>query len=140
MGRVLTDDVQEAVRGACLAVERAVWHRAVEGFVIQAGGYALSENLQVKDGHVLNPRFSTYLIPGIGDIPGRVESVILEEADPLGPWGVRGMAEMPYLPLAPAVAAALYDATGVWFDEIPLVPYRVVAKLRKYGAGLIESK
>ena len=98
--------------------------------MIQAGGYALSENLQVQNGHILNPRFSTYLIPGIGDIPGRVESVILEEADPLGPWGVRGMAEMPYLPLAPAITAALHDATGVWFHHLPLMPFHLTEKLK----------
>jgi CO/xanthine dehydrogenase Mo-binding subunit len=40
------------------------------------------------------------------------------------------MAEMPYLPLAPAIVAAIHDATGVWFDEIPLLPFRVVEKLR----------
>jgi CO/xanthine dehydrogenase Mo-binding subunit len=43
------------------------------------------------------------------------------------------MAEMPFLPLAPAIIAALHNATGVWFAEIPLMPYKVVAKLREYG-------
>ena len=51
--------------------------------------------------------------------------------DPLGPWGARGMAEMPFMPLAPAVVAALHDATGVWFDEIPLLPWRVVEGLKE---------
>jgi CO/xanthine dehydrogenase Mo-binding subunit len=111
-------------------INRQLIEGQVEGAVIQAGGYALSENLQVQDGHILNPRLSTYLIPGVGDIPGRVESVILEEADPLGPWGVRGMAEMPYLPLAPAITAALHDATGVWFDRLPLIPATIVDGLR----------
>ena len=50
----------------------------------------------------------------------------------IGPWGARGMAEMPFLPLAPAVVAAVHDATGIWFDEIPLTPYRVVEILRKH--------
>ena len=55
--------------------------------------------------------------------------------DPIGPWGARGMAEMPFLPLAPAIVTAVYDATGVWFDEIPLTPYKVVKKLREHGIG-----
>lgn len=101
----------------------------IEGAIIQAHGYSLTENLQLRDGHILNPRFSTYLIPGIKDVPHKVESVILEEPDPLGPWGARGMAEMPLIPLAPAITAALYDATGVWFDQIPLTPTRVAEKL-----------
>lgn len=101
----------------------------VEGAVIQAHGYVLSENLQVVGGRVVNPRFSGYLIPGIGDVPDRVRSVLLEVPDPRGPFGVRGMAEMPLMPYAPAVTAALHDATGVWFDEFPLTPGRVRAAL-----------
>ena len=107
----------------------------VEGAVVQAAGYALMENLQLKDGHILNPYFSQYLIPGISDIPAQVDSVIMEIPDPLGPWGVRGMAEMPFITLAPAVVAAVHDATGVWFDAIPLTPDRVVASLREHGVG-----
>ncbi len=107
----------------------------VEGAVIQAHGYALSENLVVADGRILNPRFSGYLIPGIGDIPEQVRSVLLEVPDPRGPFGVRGMAEMPLMPYAPAVVAALHDATGVWFDEFPLTPSRVRAKLREALVG-----
>ncbi|MDG2262421.1 MAG: molybdopterin-dependent oxidoreductase, partial [Actinomycetota bacterium] len=102
----------------------------IEGGVVQAHGYALTENLQSADGRILNPRLSTYLIPGIGDIPTRVESVVLELADPLGPWGARGMAEMPLMTYAPAVTAAVHDATGVWFDSFPLTPDRVLAGLR----------
>ncbi len=106
----------------------------VEGAVVQAHGYVLSENLVVTDGRIRNPRFSGYLIPGIGDIPEHVESVILELADPQGPWGARGMAEMPYITYAPAVIAAVHDATGVWFDEFPLTPSRVLAGLRRAAA------
>ena len=102
----------------------------IEGAVVQAFGYALMENLQLKDGRVVNPFLSQYLIPGIKDIPDRVDSVLVEIPDPNGPWGARGMAEMPFMPLAPAVVAALHDATGVWFDEIPLLPWKVVEGLR----------
>jgi CO/xanthine dehydrogenase Mo-binding subunit len=101
----------------------------IEGAVVQATGYAVTEDLQVKEGRILNPHLSTYLIPGVLDIPGRVESVIVEEPDPLGPWGARGMAEMPFIPLAPAIIAALHNATGIWFNEIPLTPARVAARL-----------
>jgi CO/xanthine dehydrogenase Mo-binding subunit len=103
----------------------------IEGCVVQAAGYAILENFIQQDGVPLNPNFSTYLIPGVLDIPDRVHSVILEIPDPVGPWGVRGMAEMPYIPLAPAVTAALHDATGVWFDEFPLTPERVLRGLGK---------
>ncbi|MEM9463999.1 MAG: xanthine dehydrogenase family protein molybdopterin-binding subunit [Actinomycetota bacterium] len=102
----------------------------IEGAVVQAHGYALSEDLQLADGVITNPRFSGYLIPGIGDIPLEVDSQILELADPLGPFGARGVAEMPFITYAPALIAAVHDATGVWFDSFPLTPSRVLAGLR----------
>ena len=103
----------------------------IEGAVVQAHGYVVSENLVVDDGRIQNPRLSQYLIPGIGDIPEVVDSVILELADPRGPWGARGMAEMPYITYAPAVIAAVHDATGVWFDAFPLTPSRVLDGLQR---------
>lgn len=102
----------------------------IEGAVVQAHGYVLSEDLQLEAGRITNPRLSSYLIPGIGDVPEAVESVILELADPRGPWGARGMAEMPYITYAPAVIAAVHDATGIWFDEFPLTPSRVLGALK----------
>ena len=55
----------------------------------------------------------------------------MEVPDPIGPWGARGMAEMPFLPLAPAITAALHDATGVWFDQVPLTPARIMVTLKQ---------
>jgi CO/xanthine dehydrogenase Mo-binding subunit len=101
----------------------------IEGAVVQAAGYTILENFVQKDGWVQTQHLSTYLIPTILDVPDRVQSLILEYPDPIGPWGARGMAEMPFLPLAPAVTAAVHDATGVWFYEFPLTPDRVLQGL-----------
>ena len=100
-----------------------------EGAIVQAAGYALMEKFVQKDGYVQTPHFSTYLIPTVLDIPDRVNTVILEYPDPRGPWGARGMGEMPYIPLTPAVIAAIHDATGVWFNDFPLTPERVLRGL-----------
>ena len=127
-GHIVVHDVVCAVDVGRI-VNRALVVGQVEGAIVQAHGYALSENLHVVDGRILNPRFSGYLIPGISDIPERVRSVLLEVPDPRGPFGLRGMAEMPFLPYTPAVASALYDATGVWFDNFPLTPSRVLEGL-----------
>ncbi len=127
-GHVVVHDVVCAIDVGRI-INRALVVGQVEGAVIQAHGYALSENLQVEEGRVLNPRLSGYLIPGIGDIPEQVRTILLEIPDPVGPFGVRGMAEMPLMPYAPAVAAALFDATGVWFDEFPFTPGRLAAGL-----------
>lgn len=103
----------------------------IEGAVVQAMGYVITENFVQKDGLPLTQQLSTYLIPTVLDIPERVEPVVLEYADPIGPYGARGMGEMPYLPLAPAIMAAVHDATGVWFHEFPLTPDRVLRGLGK---------
>jgi CO/xanthine dehydrogenase Mo-binding subunit len=102
----------------------------IEGGIVQALGWATSEYFSTDGGYVRTPDFSTYLIPTLGDVPDQVESIIVEWPDPRGPWGVRGMGEMPFLPLAPALAAAVHDATSVWIDQLPLTPERVWRALR----------
>ncbi len=103
----------------------------IEGAVVQAHGYAVLEDYKTKDGRVLTDQLSTYLIPTIRDIPESVESVLVEIPDPNGPWGARGLGELPFLPVAPAIAAAIHDATGVWINEFPFTPERVLRALGK---------
>ncbi|MBK8134370.1 MAG: xanthine dehydrogenase family protein [Chloroflexi bacterium] len=109
----------------------------IEGAIVQAQGYAVMEHLISREGRIMNPYLSTYLIPTVLDVPDEVKSVVLEYPDPIGPWGARGMGEMPLLPLAPAIAAAFFDATGVWIDEIPMTPDKVVKALRQNGIGAV---
>ncbi len=109
----------------------------VEGAVAQALGYSVMEHLISEQGRIKNPFLSTYLIPTVLDMPTEVKSVILEYADPIGPWGARGMAEMPMIPLAPAIAAAVHNATGVWLYEVPFTPDRVMKALREHGIGIL---
>lgn len=103
----------------------------IEGAIVQAAGYAALEDFQQEGGYVQTNQLSTYLIPTILDIPDRVQAVILEVPDPIGPWGARGMAEMPFIPLAPAITAAVHDAVGVWFDDFPLTAERILQGLGK---------
>jgi CO/xanthine dehydrogenase Mo-binding subunit len=121
---VSADDVGQAINPALVQGQ-------IEGAVVQAEGYALTENFITQNGHILTDQLSTYLIPTVLDIPDAVESVILEVAEPNGPFGARGLGELPFLPLAPAIAAALHDATGVWINEFPLTPERVLRGLGK---------
>ena len=103
----------------------------IEGAVVQALGYAVLENFIQQDGYVKTQFLSNYLIPTVLDVPDRVKSLILEYPDKVGPWGVRGMAEMPYIPFAAAVIAAFHDATGIWVDQFPLIPERVLRAIGK---------
>jgi CO/xanthine dehydrogenase Mo-binding subunit len=118
------DDVGKAINPSLVEGQ-------IEGCIVQAAGYSILENFITQNGKVLTDKLSTYLIPTILDIPQKVNSIILEYPDKIGPWGVRGMGEMPYLPFAPAVIDAVHDATGVWFDEFPLTPEKVYFALKK---------
>ncbi len=121
---VVADDVGKAINPQQVVGQ-------IEGAIVQAHGYTVMEEFKMRDGRVLTPHFSTYLIPGIYDIPDRVDSILVEEPHPEGPFGARGMAEMPYVVYAPAVTAAVKNATGVWFNEFPLTPERVLRGLGK---------
>ena len=121
---ISADDVGKSVNPALVEGQ-------IEGGVVQAQGYAMLENFVTRDGYVLSDQLSTYLIPTIWDIPEQVESLVLEIPDERGPWGARGLGELPFLPVAPAIAAAIHDATGVWLDEFPFTAERVLRGLGK---------
>jgi CO/xanthine dehydrogenase Mo-binding subunit len=101
----------------------------IEGCLAQAIGYALLEDLKTRDGVILTPHLSTYLLPTALDMPDEIVPVVLELADPHGPFGARGVAEMPLVPFMAAVAAAIHDAVGVWLTEQPFTPERVLAAM-----------
>jgi CO/xanthine dehydrogenase Mo-binding subunit len=121
---ISADDVGQAINPALVEGQ-------VEGAVVQAQGYAVLEDWKMKDGRVLTDQLSNYLIPTIWDIPEKVETVMVEVPDPNGPWGARGLGELPFLTVAPAIGAAIHDATGVWVDEFPFTPERVLRALGK---------
>ncbi len=89
----------------------------VEGSVIQGIGGALFEAIQFENGQILNPRFSRYRVPRFSDIP-KLETVLLDRKD----LQSAGAGECPIVALAPAVSAAIFNATGVRLRSLPLVP------------------
>ena len=105
----------------------------IEGGVIQAFGWATTEHFIERDGHPLSKSLSTYLIPTTEDIPDHVIPIIIENADPNGPWGARGMGEMPFIPVASAMHHALRNATGIWYNRFPFTIERVLRGLRAKG-------
>src|SRR3990172_8737013 len=121
---VSADDVGKAINPDLVVGQ-------IEGAVVQAHGYAVLEDYKTREGVVLTDQLSTYLIPTIWDIPESVESILVEVPDPNGPWGARGVGELPFLPVAPAIAAAIHDATGVWINEFPFTPERILRGLGK---------
>ncbi|MHC4968336.1 MAG: xanthine dehydrogenase family protein molybdopterin-binding subunit [Planctomycetota bacterium] len=107
----------------------------VEGGVVMGMGYAISENLVVEEGLVRNPSFCDYKLITAPEIP-RINAHFIETQDPEGPVGAKGIGEAPAICTAPAIANALYNATGVRFYELPLTPERVLRALEAHeGAG-----
>ncbi|MBX7251447.1 MAG: xanthine dehydrogenase family protein molybdopterin-binding subunit [Candidatus Promineofilum sp.] len=104
----------------------------LQGGLVQALGWTLTENFITHDGRIETDRLSTYLVPTIRDVTTPVEYVLLERPDDVGVFGVRGVGEISMILPAPAIAAALHDAVGVWHDRLPLTPERVAARWPEY--------
>jgi CO/xanthine dehydrogenase Mo-binding subunit len=101
----------------------------VDGGVAMGIGFALTENFGVDDSGVMtNPSLRNYRIPTYADVP-RTELLFVESSDSVGPMKAKGMAECCINPVAPALANALEDATGVRFRDLPLTPERIYDRL-----------
>jgi len=113
-------------------IGKAINPMAVEGQIeggAQMGlGYALTEELVVRDGRILNPDFLDYRLFTAADMP-EIEVILVETDDPEGPFGAKGVGEMGGTPVAAAVANAIYDAVGVRITELPITPERLLAAL-----------
>jgi CO/xanthine dehydrogenase Mo-binding subunit len=97
----------------------------IEGGTLQGIAYAYLEEMKMKDGRYLNDRLSTYIIPTVKDTP-RMEVHLLERPWEGGAFGAKGVGELPVDGAAPAVVAAIENATGIAPDEIPATPERLL--------------
>jgi len=100
----------------------------VEGGTLQAIGYATIEEMKLVDGRYLNDRLATYLIPTALDAP-RIRSILVERPYSGVPHGAKGVGELPMDVGAPAVLAAIHDATGAWIHDLPATPERILAAM-----------
>ncbi|MFF3619653.1 molybdopterin-dependent oxidoreductase [Streptomyces sp. NPDC002467] len=101
----------------------------VDGGVAQGIGFALTENFMVDaDGVMANPNLRNYRIPTYADVP-RTDLLLVSSSDSVGAMHSKGMAECCINPVAPALANALRDATGVRYRELPLTPERIYSRL-----------
>jgi CO/xanthine dehydrogenase Mo-binding subunit len=97
----------------------------IEGGVATGLGYALYETMLRKDDGWVD-KFSEYLLPTAMDLPEHHQNIILEIPEASGPYGVKGVGEIPLVPTAPAVANAVYNAVGVRVSKLPITPERVL--------------
>jgi OHCU decarboxylase len=107
----------------------------IQGGSAQGLGLALFEEIQIKDGKVLNASFTDYLLPTILDMPP-MQIEILEHPDPEAPYGLKGVGEPPHISTPPAVVAALRAASGRPLTRIPVRPEHIVGL---EGAGVSLS-
>lgn len=110
-----------------------------EGSVAGGAGYAVLEKVATHEGRVLNPSLHTCLIPTALDAP-RVVTRTVHSSDGQGPFAAKGIGEPAIIPAAPAVASAVYRATGVRFGSLPITPERVSRVVTEGFAGRVQEK
>ena len=116
-------------------VNPELYKAQVEGGMMQALGTVLYEELLLKDGKVLNKSFVDYKIPTIDNAPETFIAMGVEHPEETGPYGARGIGEPAMVPGAPAIANAIYNATGCRFTEMPITPERMLKALQEKAAA-----
>jgi CO/xanthine dehydrogenase Mo-binding subunit len=107
-------DVGKAINPAGLEAQ-------IEGGTVQGIGWALTEDFKIEDGKVLTDNLTNYLLPTAMDV-GEIESILVEDPEPEGPWGAKGIGEPAIIPTAAAIANAVSDALGKSVTHIPIKP------------------
>src|SRR5262249_15672223 len=101
----------------------------IEGGIVQALGQALMEDYRLENGRTSTSGFAKCILPTALDVP-QVNSIIIEDPDPIGPLGVKGVGEPAMVPTIPAIRNAIYDAVGVRITDLPATPEKVRMALR----------
>jgi len=128
-----------AIQDVGKAVHPSYVEGQMQGGVAQGIGWALNEEYVYNaDGVMENAGFLDYRMPVASDLP-MIETVIVEVANPLHPYGVRGVGEVPIVPPLAAVANAMRAATGVRFTELPLSPPRVLQGLTEWRSSTFQA-
>lgn len=137
-GEVRVTDLVTAV-DCGKAIHPVMAEGQIEGGSLQAVGWATIEEIKMREGRYQNDRLATYLIPTALDAP-RIRTILVENPYSRGPFGAKGIGELPMDGPAPAVIAAIHDATGVWLDEVPATPEKVLAAMRNAERGTRNGK
>ena len=103
----------------------------IGGAVMSLGSAMMEQLLFSEEGELLNGTTTDYRVPTVMDIPGVMEAILIENGDGSGPYGSKGIGEGAVLAAAPAIAQAIYDATGVRIRELPFTPERVFFALQQ---------
>jgi CO/xanthine dehydrogenase Mo-binding subunit len=129
----LLDYISVADVGKAINPEQV--HGQDEGAVMFGIGHTLFEEMVYEDGQLLNPNLIDYRVPTFENVPQKFSTILIENGNGPGPFGAKGMGEGGLLPVASAVANAVWQATGVRMQNLPLTPPNVWAALQKKGVS-----
>ncbi len=105
----------------------------LSGAAITGMGQAMFEEIAYDNGQLINPNLVDYVLPSLGDMPAVIDPICVETPDRNGPFGAKGIGESALIPVAPAIANAIYDAVGVRIKDLPI-------KAEKIFLGLADIK
>jgi len=98
----------------------------IQGGAVQGIGYAIYENLVVTEGSIITNNFTGYIIPTVRDVPDEIKAIIVEDRYKDGPYGAKGLGEPPLIGGAPAIANAIFNATGKRIRSLPILPEKII--------------
>ena len=103
----------------------------LNGAAITGMGQAMFEEIAYDNGQLINPNLVDYVLPSLGDMPAVIDSIAVEVPDRNGPFGAKGIGESALIPVAPAIANAIYDAVGVRIKDLPIKAEKVFLALEE---------
>jgi len=127
MGTVEVKEVS-AIHDVGKIINRQAVEGQIEGGIVTGIGYAISENLKLKDDQQWVNNFTEYLLPTTMDVP-EISITLLEYPEETGPFGAKGIGEISLVPTAPAITNAIFDAMGVRVTAIPVIPEKIMQKI-----------
>jgi CO/xanthine dehydrogenase Mo-binding subunit len=101
------------------------------GAAITGIGQAVFEEIAFDNGQLINPNFVDYVLPSLGDMPAVIDTIAIENPDRNGPFGAKGIGESALIPVAPAIANAIFDAVGVRIKDLPIKAEKVYLALEE---------
>jgi CO/xanthine dehydrogenase Mo-binding subunit len=107
----------------------------LSGAAITGIGQALFEEIAYDNGQLINPNLVDYVLPSLGDMPEVIDPIAIEIPHKNGPFGAKGIGESALIPVAPAIANAIYDAVGVRIKDLPIKAEKVYLALEELSAG-----
>jgi CO/xanthine dehydrogenase Mo-binding subunit len=103
----------------------------LNGAAITGMGQAMFEEIAYDNGQLINPNLVDYVLPSLGDMPSVIDPIAIEMPHKDGPFGAKGIGESALIPVAPAIANAIYDAVGVRIKDLPIKPEKIYFGLQQ---------